>query len=182
MSQGRGGTLWYFAYGSNLETATFCGRRGIAFQRAVPVRAPGWRLVFDKPTVLPTGHSVATIVLEPAAHAVGVAYEVSEGDLAHVEFTEGVGFGNYRRVSLTVEPLRPGCLRGPTAAVSLSSDDRDAALCPSHRYMGMVIAGAIEHGLPAEHLAFLRAVPTREESPQAIALRPVIDEALRRRP
>jgi hypothetical protein len=181
MSDGRG-TLWYFAYGSNLERATFCGRRGVVFRDAVPVRAPGWRLVFDKPTALPTGHSVANIVLDPAGHALGVAYEVSEDDLAHIEFTEGVGFGNYRRVTLTVEPLGMGCRRGPTAAVSLSSDHRDPALCPSHRYMGMVIAGAIEHGLPAEHLAFLRAVPTREESPEAVALRPVIDEALRRRP
>ena len=41
--------LWYFAYGSNMETATFRGRRGIAYRQALPARLTGWQLVLDKP-------------------------------------------------------------------------------------------------------------------------------------
>jgi hypothetical protein len=41
--------MWYFAYGSNMESGTLRGRRGIPFRRAVAARAPGWRVVFDKP-------------------------------------------------------------------------------------------------------------------------------------
>ena len=173
--------MWYFAYGSNLETATLCGRRGVEVLRAVPVRAPGWRLVFDKPTLIDTGHAVANILPESAAEALGVAYEVTEANLAHVELTEGVPFGNYRRVSVTVESLTAGALPGPTLAVSLSSDRRTPELRPSHRYMGIVITGAIEHALPAEHLAFLRGIPSQEESAEAKRIRPLIDAALRRR-
>jgi hypothetical protein len=175
------GTVWYFAYGSNLETATLCGRREVEVLRAVPVRAPGWRLVFDKPTLIDTGHSVANIVAESAAEALGVVYAVTEPNLAHVELTEGVPFGNYRRVSVFVEPLTAGALPGPTRALSLSSDRRTPALRPSDRYMNIVITGAIEHGLPPEHVAFLRGVPSQEESAEAKRIRPLIDAALRRR-
>jgi hypothetical protein len=47
--------------------------------------------------------------------------------------------------------------------------------------MGLVIEGALEHALPDVHLDFLRAVPTCEESPEAAALRPMIDALMKRR-
>ena len=37
-------TVWYFAYGSNMQSATLRGRRGIAYRRALPARVPGWRV------------------------------------------------------------------------------------------------------------------------------------------
>lgn len=172
--------IWYFAYGSNLQTATLCGRRGIAVQRAVPVRARGWRLVFDKPRLFPPDSSVANIVPDPDGVVIGVAFAISEQDHAHVELTEGVSFENYRRVELAVEPLA-ATLDGPASALSLSSERRDAALSPSTRYMALVIEGALEHGLPDEHLAFLRGVAACEESAEAAAMRPMLDELFKRR-
>src|SRR5262249_31220268 len=59
--------MWYFAYGSNMQSDTLHGRRGIAFRRAVAVRAPGWRVVFDKPPLLPIGEAFANIVPDPDA-------------------------------------------------------------------------------------------------------------------
>src|SRR5947207_13511677 len=82
--------VWYFAYGSNMETATFQGRRGISFSRALPARASGWRIVFDKPPVVPGGGAVANIVTEPAGVVFGVLYEITQGQLAHVAPTQGV--------------------------------------------------------------------------------------------
>src|SRR5512139_3480486 len=101
-------TVWYFAYGSNMQSATLRGRRGIRFLRAVPARALGWRLVFDKPPLIPIGESFANIIPDPATHALGVAYEVTEPDLERIELTEGVLLGNYSRVQLCVVPLSPG--------------------------------------------------------------------------
>src|SRR6266571_8462260 len=43
------GCVWYFAYGSNMQRATLCGRRGIEPLRALAARAAGWRLALDKP-------------------------------------------------------------------------------------------------------------------------------------
>jgi cation transport regulator ChaC len=172
--------VWYFAYGSNMQSATFRGRREIEFARALPVRVSGWRLVFDKPSLLGFDESTANIIPDPEADVLGVAYDITEEDLAHIELTEGVLLGNYRRVTLAVQTLT-ATRNAPTTAVSLSSDQRDPTLRPSNRYMDMVIAGALEHRLPAEHIAFLRGVPAQDESPEAEALRPFIDEAMRRR-
>lgn len=171
--------VWYFAYGSNLQSATLRGRRGVEARRAVPVRATGWQLVFDKPRLFGDG-SVANIVPDGACHVLGVAFEISVDDHAHVELTEGVAIGHYLRVELAVEPL-VAIDHPPRTALSLSSDKRDAALRPSTRYMGLVIEGALEHRLPDAHLEFLRSVPAVEESAEAAALRPMIDALMKRR-
>jgi hypothetical protein len=171
--------IWYFAYGSNMQRDTFCGRRGIECLRAVPVRVPGWRVVFDKPPLLPIGESFANLVPDADAEALGVAYAVTDDDLAHIELTEGVAIGNYRRVTLAVEPLAH-VPDPPREASSLSSERRAPELRPSTRYMGLIIAGAIEHGLPEPWLDFLRAVPAGAESALAGATRPMLDAFLRR--
>ena len=171
-------TVLYFAYGSNMQTATFAGRRGIVSRSARAARVDGWRLVFDKPPLIPVGEGFASIVPDPDAMVVGVLYEITPADMEHVDLTEGVLIGNYRRVEVRVTPLdAPGLT---LAAYSLTSDHRDAALRPSDRYMGLLVAGAEEHGLPAEWIAHLRAVPTRPESPEAARLRPLLDAVLRR--
>lgn len=172
--------VWYFAYGSNMQSATLRGRRGIDYRRAVPARASGWRLVFDKPPLLPSGSAVANIVPEPGASALGVAFAISDQDHAHVELTEGVGFDNYRRVELAVEPLT-ACPDPPGTALSLCSHRRDATFLPSTRYMAMVIEGAVEQGLPLDHVEWLRSLATCEESAEMTALRPALDAFFKRR-
>ena len=172
--------VWYFAYGSNMQSGTLRGRRGIDYRRAVPVRANGWSLVFDKPPLLPTGNTVANIVPEDGASGLGVAFEITEEDLAHVEHTEGVGFGNYKRVELAVESLA-AVDDAPVAAFSLSSDRRHPTTSPSIRYMTLVIEGAIEQGLPGAHVEWLRAIEACEESAEMAALRPMLDEFFKRK-
>jgi gamma-glutamylcyclotransferase len=172
--------MWYFAYGSNMQSDTLRGRRGVTFRRALPVRAPGWRVVFDKPPLFSIGEAFANIVPEPDATALGVAFEVGADDLAQIERSEGVSFGNYRRVELAVDPLAP-CDDAPASAMSLASERRDPSLLPSTRYMALVIAGALEHGLPAEYLDTLRAIPAGEQTAMARALRPLVDAAMQRR-
>jgi len=163
-----------------MQSDTLRGRRGVTFRRALPVRAPGWRVVFDKPPLFSIGEAFANIVPEPDATALGVAFEVGADDLAQIERSEGVSFGNYRRVELAVDPLAP-CDDAPASAMSLASERRDPSLLPSTRYMALVIAGALEHGLPAEYLDTLRAIPAREQTAMARALRPLVDAAMQRR-
>lgn len=168
----------YFAYGSNMESATFRGRRGITCACAVAARAPGWRLVLDKPPLVPIGEAFANLVPDPAAVALGVLYEITDEDLAHVDLTEGVLIGNYRRIEISVAPLAvPG---SPAPAFTLVSEHRANDLLPSTRYMACLIAGAEEHGLPADYVAFLRSIPARPETEVAREFRPVVDSVLRR--
>jgi gamma-glutamylcyclotransferase len=167
---------WYFAYGSNMQTATFCGRRGIEFVRARAARVPGWRLVLDKPPLLPIGESFANIVPDPTSAVLGVAYEISADALASIDLTEGVLIGNYQRWVVAAELLDATPAR--VDAFTLMSERRDPALIPSTRYMALLIDGALEHGLPAEYVDFLRSLPARPPSLSADALQPWIDEAM----
>jgi len=173
------GRVWYFAYGSNMETATLRGRRRVEPLQALAARADGWRLVLDKPPLVPVGEAFANIVPDADAAVLGVLYELPRTDWEHVELTEGVRIGNYRSVMVRASSLaRPAFEVDPFA---LTSDRRDPSLGPSERYMACLIAGAEEHGLPAEYVAFLRAVPARPETREAAAFRPLLDEVLGRR-
>ena len=167
--------VWYFAYGSNMQPATFGGRRGIVPRRAVPARLRGWQLVFDKPPILPVGGAMANVVESVGAEVLGVAYQVTAEDLAHIDLTEGVLIGNYHRVAVRVAPLDGG---PELEAFTLTSERRDPSLCASYRYMALLIEGAETHGLPAEYVAWLRQCPAVEETPEAVAARASLDRAL----
>jgi hypothetical protein len=168
--------VWYFAYGSNMQAATLRGRRGVSWSRALPARLAGWRFVCDKPPLLPDmAESYANLVPEPGAEAWGVLFELEADDLAHVELTEGVLIGNYRRVDVVAEPLAGA---EAVTAATLVADARDPSLAPSERYRACLVAGAREHGLPAAWIAFLEALPARPESAEAARLRPIIDAAM----
>jgi len=166
--------VWYFAYGSNMQAATFRGRRGIEPRQAVTVRASGWRLVLDKPPLLSIGHAFANVVPDRHAVVYGVAYEISADDMAHVDFSEGVQIGNYTRVEIEVETLAGDPLR----AFTLTSEKRAPELQPSTRYMGLLVDGALEHGLPEHWITMLRGVPAVEESEEAKAARALLDRVI----
>jgi hypothetical protein len=172
------GPVWYFAYGSNMQPATFAGRRGIVPLRAVAARLAGWRVVFDKPPILPIGEAMANLVEEAEAEVLGVAYEVTARDLEHIDLTEGVTIGNYQRIEVPVAPIGP--VDAIELAFTLVSDRRDADLKPSRRYMSCLIAGAEHHALPAEYVEFLRSVPACEDSEEARHFRAMLDRAMQR--
>ena len=172
-------SIWYFAYGSNMETATFRGRREIEFGQALAARADGWRLVLDKPPLVPMGSSFANIVADPVAHTFGVLYEIDADGLAHLDLTEGVLIGNYQRIEVAVVPLTPSL--SPLDAFTLVSDRRDAELSPSHRYLSCLINGAIEHGLPADWVAHLRSFTSQPESEMEQSFYDLTKDAFRRR-
>jgi hypothetical protein len=179
--------VWYFAYGSNMQPATFAGRRGIAPTRALAARARDWSLALDKTPLLPIGESFANLRAEPGAETYGVAYEITHDDLAHVDLTEGVLIGNYTRIAISVEAIADPAVQktaGPIQAYTLVSDRRSPDLIPSEYYMALLIEGAEAHGLPAEWIAMLRAVPTCVSKPEVMAGRTIVNAGLRamRRP
>src|SRR3989442_4762378 len=90
------GRVWYFAYGSNMETATLRGRPRIEPLCALRPRAPRWRPRLHKPPPLPVGEAFANIVPDARDAVLGVLYELTPADWEHVQLTEGVRIGNYR--------------------------------------------------------------------------------------
>ena len=76
------------------------------------------------------------------------------------------------------EPVSLGEPALEVVAWSLASDRRDPTLLPSERYMACLIAGAEEHGLPRDYVAWLGSLPTCAETPDAIRFRGLMDEVL----
>lgn len=172
----------YFAYGSNMDASTLAGRRGIAWAHAAPARVRGWRLAIDKPSLLGTGEAMATIVRDPAAEVWGVLYDLAAADLDHLELTEGVRIGHYASIRVDAEPTSPWGDSGHATveAATLASDRREPGLRPTARYLGLLVAGAVAHGLPQAWISHLKSIATAVETPEQAAMRPLLDAAMRK--
>ena len=145
--------LWYFAYGSNLCRATFVDRRGMRPLDARRARLDGHRLTFE----LPIGRGergVANLPQDPAASTWGVCYLLEPAACEHLDRTEGVSNGWYRRLHVTVAAEDGASL----AAFAYQGIRTVAGRKPSARYIGLLLAGAREHALPADWIRYLEAL------------------------
>ncbi|HJQ83135.1 MAG TPA: gamma-glutamylcyclotransferase family protein [Candidatus Binatia bacterium] len=144
--------VWYFAYGSNMSRAIFCERRGMCPRES----RWGWledhRLCFDLP-VGPGERGVANVEVAAGARTCGVLYLVDATELDRLDRTEGVHVGLYERV--LVDVLAQDGIRVP--AYTYRSTWSYTGRKPSARYLGLLLSGAREHGLPPEYVRSLEA-------------------------
>src|SRR4029453_13165375 len=146
-------TLWYFAYGSNLNLATFTGRRRM---RPLQMRwgwLNGYRLCFDIP-VGPGERGVANICAEAGARICGVLYQLTNDAAGRLDRTEGVEQGVYRRIPVTVTVDGDQRIEAFAYQSTLTMDGRR----PSARYIGLLLEGAREHRLPDEYVRYLESI------------------------
>jgi len=115
-------TVWYFAYGSNMQIATFRGRRGIAYRRAVPARLAGWRLVLDKPPLVPVGHAFANVVPDPAGAVVGVLSSSTNG-AAPIAVDARVRFAPIRSFGRCADPVGIETVNVVVSDLSMPGED-----------------------------------------------------------
>lgn len=156
--------LQYFAYGSNLCRAIFVERRGMRPNGIRVARLAGYRLCFD----IPVGsgeRAVANLRLDAASGVWGVAYEISAAEFDHLDRTEGVPQGVYKRTAVEVESGEAELLAAFTYVSAISVSGRK----PSPRYIGLLLAGARENALPREYVDYLEAIELgrdeRQQSP-----------------
>jgi hypothetical protein len=110
----------------------------------------GWRLVFDLP-VGPGERAVANLRADPEARVHGVAYRITRRDARHLDRTEGVHRGYYRRTAVELVTEEAGRLAGFTYVSPHGRPGRK----PSARYLGILLRGARHHGLPEAWLRWL---------------------------
>ena len=145
-------TLHYFAYGSNLDPGTFLGRRRMQPLSSAVARLDGYSLVFD----LAVGRGergVANVRRAPGDHVWGVSYEITLRDAQYLDRSEGVHRGGYRRLGVRLV-LADG---SEQEAYTFESGRGRPGRKPSRRYMGLLLSGSRQHGLPAQWLERLRA-------------------------
>jgi gamma-glutamylcyclotransferase len=148
----------YFAYGSNMFTCRLrnCDRA----PSAIPVGTgfiAGRRLTFDKVSNDGSGKCDAEMTSSPSDKVYGVLYEIDAEDKPSLDRAEGLGCG-YCEDTVTVV-TRTGSLK----AITYLATVKDPALRPYHWYKALVIAGAIEHGLPVAYLEWLRTCESRPD-------------------
>ena len=156
-------TLWYFAYGSNLDPRTFLGRRRIRPVETRRAALAGYRLVFDL-RIGDGERGVANLLPERGARVCGVAYRISASQAAWLDRTEGVPHGAYRRLPVRLRDDADADFAGFTYLSERRSPERK----PSERYMNLLLHGARHHGLPDAWVHWLRGIELAvdERSPQ----------------
>ncbi len=145
--------LWYFGYGSNVDRNTFLGRRRMRPRAWRAAALDDHALVFDL-AVGPGERGVANLREETGARVWGVAWEIDAEAAGWLDRTEGVHRGFYLRKPVTLVTDD-----GPLAAFTYQSGRGQPGRKPSRRYLGLLLAGARQHGLPEAWVAGLRALP-----------------------
>jgi hypothetical protein len=82
-----------------------------------------------------------------------VLYLITVEQSEHLDHTEGVPRGAYRRIP--VSAIVDGSEQ--IAAFTYQSDRISLGRKPSPRYIGLLIEGAVQHGLPPGYLRYLRS-------------------------
>ncbi|KAI1917597.1 hypothetical protein LOZ53_006195 [Ophidiomyces ophidiicola] len=177
------GRVWYFAYGSNMNSETFTAHRGIKPLATVPVRIPGWMLSFDiygMPYQEPSFSSISQIpprvekfvqaaasasaeVAPPPVH--GTAYLVSHEDYISIIGSEGGGIA-YDEIevlaqSVTQDGDNKMPIRSPFKVMTLvRAYGPTVPRHPSKRYLDLLIEGSHEAHLPSTYESFLYSIPS----------------------
>jgi gamma-glutamylcyclotransferase (GGCT)/AIG2-like uncharacterized protein YtfP len=150
--------LLYFAYGSNLSSARLRARLEDV-RPAGPARLGDHRLALNK-----RGHdgsAKANIVPHPGETVWGALYELAHGHLDDLDRFEG----GYERATVAVERREGGLVEAVTYRSTLLVED----WLPFDWYHAHLVEGAREHGLPAEWVARLEALPGGAGPPEDAA-------------
>jgi gamma-glutamylcyclotransferase len=144
-------TFLYFAYGSNMLTKRLLDRVSSAHPIAT-ASLTGHRLTFHKPS--DDGSGKCTIERTDSANDVvwGVLFEIEKGQERILDGFEGKG---YSASFIEVSDF--------TGVKTYVANRVKATLVPYHWYKDLVVAGAIQHGLPEEYITQLCAVASKDD-------------------
>ncbi len=144
----------YFAYGSNMLSARLLRRCPSACALGSAV-LDDHALDFAKPGR--DGSGKATIKVDAGARVFGVLFSLHPDECDLLDGFEGRGKGYDRIEDCTVRPMAGGA---PIAAFTYMAPPafRSSGLSPFDWYHALIIAGARQHGLPEDHIAWLEGI------------------------
>ena len=148
-----------FAYGSNMLSARMCQSDRVPSARPVGIGyITGYRLTFDKVSRKDgSGKCDAEWTGNVADRVYGVLYSVDKSEKTRLDKAEGLNDG-YKQRSVPVVTAH-----GEKDAVMYFATSKDPSLQPYHWYKALVIAGAVEHGLPFGYIELLRTVGSTQD-------------------
>jgi gamma-glutamylcyclotransferase len=134
-----------------MNRGIFENRRGMHPVQARPAVLENYRIRFN----LPIGRGergVANLESWEGARVWGVLYLITTYEAEHLDRTEGVPLGGYRRIQVRVSV--DGAEEIET--FTYQSDKISPRRKPSPRYIALLIEGAVQHGLPPDYIDYLR--------------------------
>jgi AIG2-like family len=134
-----------------MNRSIFESRRGMRPIQAQPARLENYRLRFNL-AVGPGERGVANLESRAGTRIWGVMYLITVEQSLHLDRTEGVPRGAYRRIPVQAIVDRDEKI----AAFTYQSDRITLGRKPSPRYIGLLIEGAIQYGLPPGYLRHLQ--------------------------
>ncbi len=144
---------YYFAYGSNMSQRYLSKFRNVQVHASHAAALPGYRLAFNLPGIIPFEPAFANLIPDANATAHGVIHRIAIADFPKIFASE---LENYGLTTVQVHAPSLNNDHTPTSAQTLTSDDTTAEAMPSRRYLRLLIAGAVEQGLPEEYIEELR--------------------------
>ncbi|MBI4196012.1 MAG: gamma-glutamylcyclotransferase [Betaproteobacteria bacterium] len=148
--------IWYFAYGSNMNERLFRERRHMRWFENRIGRLRGYRLCFSVAGGMRPGVSAPANIKEAPGKTVhGVLYLLPLGKFARLDASEGSQYGY-----LWTEVEDADGSRVPAVTYKVPHDAPEGR--PGRRYFEVIREAARERGLPADYVAFLDGVETRE--------------------
>jgi len=155
-------TFHYFAYGSNMLTERLQARCPSAAPLG-PARAHGFSLAIAKRAADRSGKATLTRAADKTAderadgaarQTYGVLFEIHSRERHLLDRAEGPGYARDNAFPVALA----ACGSRFEASTYIARDDHMAAgLDPFCWYRALIIAGAEQHGLPADHIEDLRA-------------------------
>lgn len=163
--------MWYFAYGSNLNSravAEWCRHFGFRVPSAKAGKAAildNYRLGFPIYSEY-WGGGIADIVYDPGKYVAGALYDLNEVELQVLDQkvgrkldSAGKEVGIYKRIDVKVAPLERGEAVTAMTYQGVSMDRYH--IPPTQHYMDVVIQGAYGFGLSMMWIAYLQSFSTQ---------------------
>jgi cation transport regulator ChaC len=163
--------MWYFAYGSNLNSravAEWCrhhGHRPPALKPGKPAVLDNYRLCFPIFSEY-WGGGIADIVYDPGKYVAGVLFDLSKAEIDVLDLkvnrkqdTSAKEIGTYKQIEVKVAPLTKG---EPVQAVTYQGLSTERYhIPPTQHYMDLVIQGAYSHGLSIMWISYIQTFSTQ---------------------
>ena len=159
MGTKRKGTLTCFTYGSNMLSTRMYHPDRVPSARHIGIGyVTGHRLTFDKVSRKDeSGKCDAEETRNAADRVYGVLYSIAKSEKPRIDDAEGLGHGYDEK------PVKVVTAKRVVPAVMYYATAKDPSLKPYHWYKALVVAGAVEHGLPFPYVELLRTVDSVQD-------------------
>lgn len=160
---------WTFAYGSNMNLDDLRswfegnGHTDARIERSERAVLPGYRLVWNYYSSR-RGGGAANVEHFDGALLPGVALQVNREGFRAIDRKEGHPKYYSRGDAPVSVQLGDGSSIRAWLYVAVPGRCRKVTVPPTREYLDIIVGAAEHHGLPADHVEALRAIPTAEPS------------------